>query len=277
MSNDVLLFFHKPKEKGESINMIITTAGRTNEAMIQQAVKVAAELEGRFIKREKRSVQLIQQIEKEDCIVVGKERLELYPLGDAEPFFFHPSSAMFRIKRLMRGEHDPFVEAAKLHSGKTLLDCTLGLASDSIVASFIVGKEGKVTGIEGNPYVGYIVKNGLQSWASGISEIDQAMKRIEVMHDLSLPFLKSVPDQSFDCVYFDPMFEEHILESDGIKALRRFAVYDEMAEQMIEEAKRVAKECVVLKDHFRSSRFERFQFHVHKRKNAKFHFGIIEK
>lgn len=257
--------------------MIITTAGRTNEEMTRQAIKVAEDLDGRFVQRKKRSIQLIQQVEKEDCIVVGKERLELYPLEDSEPFFFHPNSAMFRVKRMMKGENDPFVEAAGLYAGKTLLDCTLGLASDSIVASFIVGKKGKVTGIEGNPYVGYIVKNGLHSWASGIPELDQAMKRIQVINKLSLPFLKSIPDQSYDCVYFDPMFEDHTLESDGIKALKRFAIYEEMTDQVIEEAKRVAKERVVLKDHYRSSRFERFNFHEHKRKTAKFHYGVIEK
>ncbi|TCJ05398.1 class I SAM-dependent methyltransferase [Cytobacillus praedii] len=257
--------------------MIITTAGRTNEEMTRQAIKVANDLNSRFIERKKRSVQLIQQIEMEDCIVVGKERLELYPKDETEPFFFHPNSAMFRVKRLMRGEKDPFVDAANLQAGKRLLDCTLGLASDSIVASFIVGKEGKVTGIEGNPYLGYIVKNGLQSWVSGNPDMDQAMKSIQVINDLSLSFLKSVPDQSYDCVYFDPMFEEHILESDGIKALSRFAIYEEMTGLVIEEAKRVAKECVVLKDHFRSPRFERYNFHVQKRKTAKFHFGIIEK
>ncbi|WP_419393763.1 class I SAM-dependent methyltransferase [Cytobacillus praedii] len=257
--------------------MIITTAGRTNEEMTRQAIKVANDLNSRFIERKKRSVQIIQQIEMEDCIVVGKERLELYPKDETEPFFFHPNSAMFRVKRLMKGEKDPFVDVANLQAGKRLLDCTLGLASDSIVASFIVGKEGKVTGIEGNPYLGYIVKNGLQSWVSGNPDMDQAMKSIQVINDLSLSFLKSVPDQSYDCVYFDPMFEEHILESDGIKALSRFAIYEEMTGLVIEEAKRVAKECVVLKDHFRSPRFERYNFHVQKRKTAKFHFGIIEK
>ena len=50
---------------------------------------------------------------------------------------------MFRVKRLMRGEHDPFVQATQLESGMTVLDCTLGMASDSIVASYMVGESGK--------------------------------------------------------------------------------------------------------------------------------------
>lgn len=257
--------------------MIITTAGRTNLEMTKRAIIIAEQLNAQFIDRKKRSVQTIQLAEGEDCIVVGKERLELYPLGEKEPFFFHPNSAMFRIKRLIKGEHDPLVDATLLKAGSTFLDCTLGLASDSIVASFVVGEGGKVTGIEGNPYLGYIVKKGLQKWESGSLLINEAMYRIKVIQKRSLEVLKSLPNNSYDCVYFDPMFEEHILESDGIKALSKFAIYEELTFELMEEAIRVAKERVVLKDHFRSSRFKRFDFQVFERKTAKFHFGVIEK
>lgn len=257
--------------------MIITTAGRTNDEMNLHAIQIAKELQSKFVYRKKRSVKAVQEAEKDDCIVVGKDRLELFPYGEKEPFFFHPNSAMFRIKRLIRGEADPFVEAACLQTGKTVLDCTLGLASDSIVASFVVGEEGLVTGIEGNPFLAYIVRQGLQSWNSELSYLDDAMRRIEVKHMLSLPYLRNLPDGCFDTVYFDPMFEETILESDGIKALSRFALYEDITHILLEEALRVAKDRVVLKDHFRSSRFEKFQFEVYKRKTSKFHFGIIKK
>ncbi|WP_245350042.1 class I SAM-dependent methyltransferase [Cytobacillus eiseniae] len=245
--------------------------------MIRQAKLVAHKLNGRYIERKKRSVQMIQTSEKVDCLVVGKERLELYPLGETAPFFFHPNSAMFRIRRLMKGDHDPFLEATRLETGKSLLDCTLGLASDCIVASFAVGTKGKVTGIEGNACLAYIVKEGLNSWESGIPAMNQAMKQIKVTNQLSLAFLKSIPDGTYDCVYFDPMFEEHILDSDGIEALSHFAIYEEITDELINEAIRVAKERVVLKDHFRSTRFSEFGFEVFKRKTAKFHFGVIEK
>ena len=257
--------------------MIITTAGRTNIDMTEQTMIIAKQLNARFVDRRKRSVQAIQQLEGEDCIVVGKERLELYPIGEKDPFFFHPNSAMFRIKRLMKGEHDPFIDATRLRVGSTLLDCTLGLASDSIVASFVVGESGRITGIEGNCYLGYIVKIGLMKWESGNPLINEAMARVQVIRKRSLEVLQSLPENSYDCVYVDPMFEEHILESDGIKALSRFAIYEELTHELIAQALRVASERVVLKDHFRSNRFKKFHFHVFERKTAKFHFGVIEK
>ena len=61
----------------------------------------------------------------------------------------------------------------------TVLDCTLGMASDSIVASYVVGESGKVTGLEGNEYMAYIMENGLKTWSSSVSEIDEAMQRIQ--------------------------------------------------------------------------------------------------
>ena len=103
------------------------------------------------------------------------------------------------------------------------------------------------------------------------------MRRIELKSSLALDFLKTLPDNSYDCVYFDPMFEENISESHGIKGLAGLAVYEPLSEETIHHAYRVARERVVLKDHYRSSRFEQFGFDVQIRKTAKFHFGILEK
>lgn len=257
--------------------MFVTTAGRTNEEMTAQARKIAGDLNTEFVPRKKRSIEAIQELRPENCLVVGKERLELYPLGGKEPFFFHPNSAMFRIKRLMKGESDPLVEAAKLEAGMCFLDCSLGLGSDSIVASYVVGLKGFITGIEARPELSYIVKTGLKSWNSGYYSIDQAMANIKVVEGYSLDFLKTLEDNSFDCVYFDPMFDESILESDGIRGLSHFAVYEGLSKETIDNALRVAKQRVILKDHFRSTRFDEFGFEVHRRKSAKFHFGVIEK
>jgi len=257
--------------------MFVTTAGRTNEQMIEKAMETANNLNVIYIPRQKKSIQRLQAEMNSDCIVVGKERLELFIRNNEHPFFFHPNSAMFRIKRLVKGELDPFAEACQLDNGMSFLDCTMGLGSDSIVASFLTGAKGIVTGIEGQKYMAYIIKEGLQTWDSTHPLINEAFRRIEVVHSDSLTFLKSLPDQSYDCVYFDPMFEETILESDGIKALGRIALHQDLTENIITEGLRVAKKRIVLKDHYKSSRFDRFGFQVFRRKTAKFHFGVLEK
>jgi hypothetical protein len=257
--------------------MFVTTAGRTNQQMIEKAMETAERLDVPYIQRRKKSIITLQKETKSECIVVGKERFELFHKESPQPFFFHPNSAMFRIKRLAIGEHDPFADAAKLTKGMTFLDCTLGLASDSIVASYLVGDEGVVTGIESQKYLAFMVKEGLRTWDSEIPDMNMAMARIKVVHNHALEYLKYLPDNSYDCVYFDPMFDESILESDGIKALGHLALYEDLNEEMIDEALRVAKYRVLLKDHYKSVRFEKYGFHVYRRRTAKFHFGVLEK
>jgi hypothetical protein len=257
--------------------MFITTAGRTTETMKELALSIANELCIPYMERKKKSVAFLQEVQDDSCIVVGKERLELYPLGESEPFFFHPNSAMFRIKRILRGEHDPFIDACQLEKGMSFLDCTLGLASDSIIASFQVGDTGKVIGLEAHKFLSYLVKDGLQKWTTEIQEMNDSLRRIEVLHTHCFNYLEKMPDNSIDCIYFDPMFEKNILESDGIQALTTIAVYEPFRLEWMEEALRVARKRVVLKDHYLSHRFSQFGFEVIRRKSAKFHFGVIEK
>ncbi|GIN85748.1 hypothetical protein J6TS2_21340 [Heyndrickxia sporothermodurans] len=256
--------------------MIVTTAGRTNEFMIIQAYTIAKELNAIYVPRKKQSVSSIHQHYQCDCMVVGKNRIEYYPYPYEKPFFFHPNSASFRIKRLISGEKDPFIEAADLMKGSTILDCTMGLASDSIVASYVVGIEGKVIAVEANKYLHYIVKKGLHGWNSDNGDMNQAMRRIETWNSSYLDFLKKQPSKSVDVVYFDPMFEETILSSDGIAELKNIAIYSKVDEDAIKEARRIAKQRIVMKDHFRSNRFKQFNFKVKIRKSSKFHFGVIE-
>ena len=255
--------------------MIVTTAGRTNLQMTQYANQIAKDLEIPFIIRNKKSIIDIQKLHNDDVVVVGKNRLEIYPVNQSSPLFFHPNSAMFRIKRVLKGSEDPLVDISELQKGKRFLDCTLGLGSDSIVASLVVGSTGKVIGLEGNKYLAYIIKEGLTAWGSGDTEIDCAMKNIEVIHSDYLDYLKTCPDNAFDIVYFDPMFEEEI-DSDGIKGLKQLALRTTLSLSVIEEAIRVANEKVIMKDHWKSNRFQELGFTVLKRKSAKFHFGVIE-
>ena len=78
------------------------------------------------VERNKRSIARMQGIYNAAVLVAGMNRFELYRVGMDKPFFFHPNSAAFRLKRLLNGEMDPLVEAAQLQSGDTFLDCTLG-------------------------------------------------------------------------------------------------------------------------------------------------------
>ncbi len=259
------------------MTVIITTGGRFDEHSKQLAMKAAEVLGYPIIERKKRSVARLQQEYGADVIVAGKNRFDLYRIGMDEPFFFHPNSAAFRLKRLLKGESDPLVEVAQLKRGDSFLDCTLGLASDSIIASFITSDSGKVLGVEMDPAVAFITKQGLQSFPSESEQLVQAMGRIDVLHADAVQFLRTQPDLSWDIVYMDPMFHAPIVESTNFTALRQVGVHSLLTREWMEQAQRVCKQRVVVKDRFDSPVFEQYHMEQKIRPNTKFHFGVIEK
>lgn len=209
--------------------------------------------------------------------MAGSDRLELYRIGTAEPFFFHPNSAMFRLKRVLQSGTDPLLEMSDLKPGDSFLDCTLGLASDSILASYQVGEKGVVCGLESDEDIAYIVKTGLSQYETNVEALKEAMQRIEVQSIDALSYLKAADSDSWDVVYIDPMFQEPIDESSNFTLLREIGVQDQLTTEWVEEAYRVCRKRVVVKDHYRSTIFEQFQFQQEIRPTSKFHFGYLEK
>ena len=254
----------------------MTTAGRPDELSERLAREACTELGLRFVPRKKRSVSKMSREYAAHVIVAGKERYEYYPKGAAAPFFFHPNSAAFRLKRLARGETDPMIVACNLQEGDSFLDCTLGIGSDSIVAAFVTGSKGKVVGVEANPNVAFIVGKGMQTYDTSELPLTACMRHIEVVCSEAVAYLKSLPDNSFDIVYMDPMFEEIIEESNNFEALREAGEHLALTKEWVDEAIRVAKRRVVLKAHFRSGWFEEFDFKRDIRLTSKFHYGYID-
>ncbi|MFJ8064934.1 class I SAM-dependent methyltransferase [Psychrobacillus sp. NPDC096426] len=255
---------------------VITTAGRTNDLFIQKAKEIASELTLSYVNRQKKSTQKLQQEQQSNVLVVSKERLELYVYGSTTPFFFHPNSASFRMKRILNGEKDLLLEALDLQKGDRFLDTTAGLCSDSILASYAVGENGVVDACEKDAMIAYVVGHGLEVYETESMELQESMRRIHVIHQDAVDYLKRMDANSYDVVYMDPMFEEVIEESSNFRTLRAAGVHESLSDEWIEEAKRVAKRRVVLKAHFRSPMFEKYKFQQLTRLTSKFHYGIID-
>lgn len=257
------------------MKIIVTTAGRPTEYTIKIAKEAALKLNLPYIERQKRTVNQLQNQYASHVLVATKNRWEYYGLHTTEPFFFHPSSAMFRIKRLERGETDPLVDICNLTEGDSFLDCTLGYASDSLIAAYAVGESGSVTGCEASPVLAFILQEAFHSQRTDHLEYLSLMKRIQVVPEEATSFLKTQKDNSYDVVYLDPMFELTIKESENISPLRHVGFQDELTEEWIKEAVRVARNRVVLKTHYSSKWFDQFGFNQMIRKNTKFHYGYI--
>lgn len=259
-----------------ALKTIVTTAGRPDEWSLQLARYVCDELQLEMVERKKRSVQKIAEMYNAHVIVAGKNRFEYYAKGMTMPFFFHPNSAAFRLKRVARGEQDPFLEAVQLQQGDSLLDCTLGMGADAMLAAYQVGVNGRVVGLEADRNVAFIVKNGMKTYDTTELPLTACMRRIEVVRSEAVDYLRMQPDAHFDVVYLDPMFDETIEESSNFQALREVGSHIDLSRQWLQEAIRVAKKRVVLKAHFRSKLFDMYEFKRDIRLTAKFHYGILQ-
>jgi hypothetical protein len=140
------------------------------------------------------------------------------------------------------GEPDTFVRVAELRRGDAVLDCTLGLAQDALVASLAVGPEGRVVGVEKSLALYALVSEGLKGYELGPDSC-----RVEVVHADASEYLRSLPARSFDVVCFDPMFARPQKAQPGFDVLRRFAEHAPLTPEALAEGRRVARRWVVVK------------------------------
>ena len=255
--------------------MIVTTSGRYNEHALQKAKDIAMRYDLYFVMRKKLSVKEIKERYSDDVLVVGNDEMSITLLSDNNTVKYHPNFSMVRAKRLLNNDNDALVDAAELKPGMSFLDCTMGLAADSVIASLTVGTSGQVTALEQSFILYLLAKEGLASYDTNIKMLNDAMRAIETVHQNHTDYLEKLPDNSFDIVYFDPMFDEEINDSQSLRLITEVTHTEILSQKTIDEAKRVAAKKIVMKDHFRSSRFEQFGFMQQVRKTSKVHYGII--
>ena len=258
-------------------NFIVTTVRKPTPDVEKLAEEISLELGGKFVAREDFSFDKLRTLHgAENILLVKKDSLSVVT-GDGE-LFFHPNTAHLRIKNLREGDGDRLIDALKISDGSTVLDCTLGLGSDAIVESFIAGSSGKVVALEVNPLIAEIVRRGLKNFSDDSEHVLTAMRRIEVANVAAENFLPTCADNSFDVVYFDPMFRRPVKKSSGLNAIRPLADGRPLSTEIVREAVRVAKFRVVMKEHRGSDEFARLGFElVDGGRYSSVAFGVIEK
>ncbi|HEL2044911.1 TPA: class I SAM-dependent methyltransferase [Streptococcus suis] len=245
--------------------MIVTTSLGMDEGLVYRARRIASELGIEYKERKKQSVGKMLGT-YEAVLVLYKDKLILEQRG-GQVLFFHPDTAMLRIN----SGRDPLLELLGKEK-QSIIDCTMGLGSDSIV---LASAGHRVTALESSKLVHFIVSRGLQDFDSGLQEVNRAMKSIQTIWTDSLTYLKGQIDKSVDVIYFDPMFSEEIKESQNLSGLSTLADRSRLTEEIVSEAKRVARKKLIIKAHFRDQVFEEFGFKRHVRPNQKFHYGEI--
>lgn len=253
----------------------MTTERKCREESVALAQKLSAELHIDYVERHKESVGKLMEKHGVTAVLVAYPH-ELKLNSKAGEMFFHPNMSQLRVKNLRKGEKDHMSEAMGLHEGMSVLDCTLGFGADAIVASFGVGETGRVVGVESSPLIAAVIGHGLKHFLPGNYPLYAAMRKIEVVNMDYLDYLREQPDNSYDVVYFDPMFRKPLTASSGISPLRGVANHAALSVEAVEEAMRVARSRVVMKEANGSSEFARLGFgHIMGGKYSKVHYGVI--
>lgn len=260
-----------------SRRILVTTTYDPSPRIVARAEAAAVELGAAFAPRRRSS---IARLRKEagggfDIVVAGANGFEWHNAAGEEPFFFHPGMSLVRAKRLAAGGADAMLRAAGFAAGDAVLDCTAGLCADAILFSFAGGPSSRVTALESEEPLHFIVKHGLREYAVGWEPFDDAMRRVEPRQDNHAEYLLSLPDDAYDIVYFDPMFREPERASSGLSPLRTFANAGAIRAETVAEARRVARKAVVLKERGASKEWERLGFRLVTKPNAAVGYGVI--
>ena len=222
------------------MNLAVTTSGKCSVELMLRAKEAARRWGLPFLER-RRKAPLGPMLKGGALLVFGAEGLALW--NSRGVLRFSPGMARLRVKRIDAGVRDDLlIRTAGFEAGQTVLDCTLGLAADALVAARAVGRAGRVVGLESSQALFALASEGLEGYDPGPESC-----RVDALHQSAESFISLQPDQSFDHILFDPMFQRPRRSSPSFEMLRRFADYSPLTVSMLHQAARVARVSVVVK------------------------------
>lgn len=228
----------------------VTVGRNCGDAYIEQAKEWARELQINYFDRpqNRKLEEYLQEQGLETAIIATSKGPKIFN-GETE-FHYHPGMAVLRLQQLKKGEGDHFCEAMALKKGARVLDCTLGLASDAAIASYCVGPEGSVTGLEASELLYFAVNYGLKNFEAEDPELTEALRRIKVVPIIAHQYLKALVDEerqedSFEVIYFDPMFRRPVKGSVAMDALRPLSYEAPLEKETVALALKLAPRVVI--------------------------------
>ncbi|ADU97515.1 hypothetical protein Theam_1556 [Thermovibrio ammonificans HB-1] len=229
------------------MEVVVTTDRRPKPEVVEDAKTLAERLNAPFVKRRHRTVNSIRREFGRAVLVVGNDHnLTLHTLK-GQKLFFHPGLFKIRLLSYLSGGREAMVEAMGIGEGDSVLDCNLGLAQDALLSAFVTKRP--VVGVEIDPVIYEIVKRGLKSYKpeGKLKQAEFAFSLVKPVLSDNLIFLKTQPDNSFDVVYFSPMFVKPKWKCDVMMPFREVAPKGFVTPELLREAERVARRRVVIK------------------------------
>ena len=230
----------------EAIKFAVTCNKNDNKTLKDQAKAWAKKLQVPCVKRyENGSLDaMLEDYQVDALLIAGKKGPQLYSREGM--LLYHPGLGKVRWQRVVqRNEKDNFLTAMDIHPGQRVLDCTVGLAADALLASHAVGENGTVVGLEASLPLWFLVSQGVISYKSKLPDLIQDLQRIKIIHAEASEYLKMLQEDCFDAVYFDPMFRQPVRKSSEMVPLRPLAFSEPLTLEMVELALKAAPRVVI--------------------------------
>ncbi|MCD8894836.1 class I SAM-dependent methyltransferase [Mammaliicoccus sciuri] len=252
-------------------NIRITTAVKTNASLYKQvedAFSVLSQLESiqnvQIIKRRKLTINQLFQRDATPLIVFESSGPKLYFTPDT-PIYFHLDTV--KVKLHMMKQHKMPVLIEMLDEITTdfktfnFIDGTMGFGRDT----YLILKhyqQAHVYAIEQNPLIHYVISEGMKRYLT-----EDELRRIHYINDDYHHWVEQ-HSEMVDILYLDHMFEQTLDEDDRMGELSRNI-------EIPSEIKSVSGfKYLIVKAHYKSELFKKFNTIQCIRKSTKTHYGL---
>jgi 16S rRNA (guanine1516-N2)-methyltransferase len=156
---------------------------------------------------------------------------------------FHQGTAAKRLRSLRHGGTDPLVRAGELRAGDRVLDATLGLGRDALVAAHVLGREGEVLGVEADLVLAILATEG---FAGDVPRRGSAPVRVRHGDSRQVLADMAARGERVDVVLLDPMFADPRASDHGFALARDHTVPTPLTPEWVALARAVARRWVIV-------------------------------
>lgn len=226
----------------------ITTGYKPTDEQCLQAQKLASEWQLPYMERGHASLRRLAERTRISHWLVQLQR-GLVATDEKTRLEFHLQMAKLRALNWERKRQDHFADLLHETSPERFLDATFGRGSDAIMAGYTLPENVEIIALEKSFPVYAVGREGLHSMkVPEAPALTAALRRIHLLHADVSDYLKKQPDNRFDVIYFDFMFHHTVSQTNNLADLRIFAAQSGLDEMLWEEAKRVAKKRIIVKN-----------------------------
>lgn len=254
----------------------VTTIRDFDISIREAALERAKVLRLPFVERGNLLESMAKEKGLEGFLVYGRK--PPYFWSEKGEYHFHLGTAVLRMNQISRGNPDRLCDLLPKEEFVSVLDCTFGEGKDSAVFAWYLQERGKVTALEKSLPLYEVGRGGLSSYKDKNKEIEKTLKSITLVHEDYRTFLQNQKEKAFDVIYFDPMFWAPVKKSvQSMEGFRNIASYDDLDEEIIHLAMKVARKQIIIKERPFSRLFKQMPWiALHHTRGQTTAYGVID-